>query len=76
MPVRKAACKAKNGRWDDGDDTILEKMIAVASNWKPLSPDASVPEWGQIKAPRGVLTGNGHDGEDLKWKELSHVMFH
>ena len=75
VPVRKGLCKAKDGRWNDGDDTILEKMVAAASEWKSIGAGAAVSNWDQVDAPGGVLIGNGHDGT-LKWRELSHVMFH
>ena len=65
------------GWWDGDDDMLYEWVVNKADKWKPLSGGGGEDHvCRKIKAPGGVLAGNEHDGEDLEWRELSHVMFH
>ena len=77
VPVRKAYSDAISGFWLDGGDEMLEDWVQRDTDmWKPLgSGNEGDYTCRNIDAPRGMLLGNGHDGT-LKWRELSHVMFH
>ena len=77
VPVRKAYSYALLGIWQDGDDDMLDDwIVGDADKWKPVSGNGGGDYMcDNIYAPGGILRGNGHDGT-LKWRELSHVMFH
>ena len=73
VPVRMAKGMAKDGRWEDGGDDVLDDIIR--ETWKPLGNGLDASAWDEVNAPGGVLTGNGHEGR-LDWRGVSHVMFH
>ena len=77
VPVRKAYSYAISGLWFDGDDDMLEEWVVDrADEWRPVAGNGGEDYMSRnVYAPRGVLRGNGHDGT-LKWRELSHVMYH
>ena len=77
VPVRKAYSYAIENSWFDGDDGMLEDWVQRdADRWKPVSGSGGEDYTCQnVNAPRGMLLGNGHEGT-LKWRDLSHVMFH
>ena len=78
VPVRRAYSYASMGQWDDGygDGMLEDWVVNKADEWKPLAGNGGDDYiCDNIYAPGGVLRGNGHDGT-LKWRELSHVMFH
>ena len=77
VPVRKAYSYAIGGIWIGDDDEVLDDLVVnKASEWKPVAANGDGGyTYQDIYAPRGVLRGNGHNGT-LKWRELSHVMYH
>ena len=77
VPVRKAYSSAIVGIWLDGEDDMLQEWVVEdADKWQPVSDADNNDYTCRVnKAPGGMLLGNGHDGT-LKWRELSHVMFH
>lgn len=77
VPVRKAYSYAIGGIWIGDDDEVLDDLaVNKASEWKSVAANGDGGyTYQDIYAPRGVLRGNGHNGT-LKWRELSHVMFH
>ena len=77
VPVSRAYSGASVGFWIEGGDQMLDDwVIGESDKWQPLAGGGTDnARCENTYAPRGVLRGNGHDGT-LKWRELSHVMFH
>ena len=81
VPVRMAYSQAISyggvSTWVGGDDRMLEDWVQRdADKWNPVADAGNGDNMCRnVNAPRGMLLGNGHDGT-LKWRELSHVMFH
>lgn len=83
VPVRRARSYALGASvgsaWSElfsADDMMYDWVVNKADAWKPLAENGdSGYDYQDVYAPGGVLRGNGHEGV-LKWRELSHVMFH
>ena len=76
VPVPRAYSAAQSLFWKDGDDDMLDEWV-FDGNWVAMdgSPTSVNAKWTEISAPRGVLSGGGHEGI-LDWEGVSHVMFH
>lgn len=74
IPVRMAHNDAKDGRWSDFDNSVLDK--AVRDDWKPLAGSASKPNLASLRAPSGLQGAGGGQGGTIDWKGASRVMYH
>ena len=67
------------GAWSEilsSDEMLKDWVVDSADEWKSLAGNGDDGyAYQDIEAPKGVLRGNEHNGT-LKWKELSHVMYH